>query len=543
MKKRRAIRLAIGGLRPQLRLVTGVGLVLTCCQAQAFSFDLGDSDFTARWDNTLRYNVGMRTQEQDGLVNRAGGGAYDQSNALFDRGNLVTNRLDLLSEFDLRYQQNYGLRVSAAAWYDDAYDGNAARTANTSYSEYHYNSTVKRFYRGPSGEILDAYVFGTFDVIGRQADVRLGQHSVIWGEGLFGNTNAISYAQSPNDSRKATANPGASAKETALPVNQISTIVLASDEVNIAAQYTFDWKPNRIPEGGTFYAGADNILEGPDIWGYTGSGAPIYRGKDIKGHGGDYGVLLRWRPDWFDGTLGAVYRNFDEKAAWVSQADALGLRHAVYAEDVDLYGLTLSTVLGGVSVGAELSYRQNMPLNSSGTVTRGDRLEGAKGSTVHGLVNGVMTFGDNLLSDSASLSGELTWSHLDKVTSNPQAYRAKGYNAGCASGGKMLGCSDDDFFGASLAFTPTWVQVFPSVDLSAPLFISRNLSGNAPTNGGGSEGFTTYKVGISADAYARHKFDLAYTWYTQKTDTDRGLILGAPYKDKAVLSLTYQTTY
>ncbi|MNQ68971.1 hypothetical protein D3C85_835440 [compost metagenome] len=519
------------------RLLTLAAAVLAAGQTHGFEVDLGDSDFRLRWDNTIRYNWGMRLQDQSDLINRAGGFAFDQSNAAFDQYDTITNRLDLLTELDLNYQEKYGARLSAAGWYDEAYDGKNPATVSggTSYVNNKFTNVVERYYAGPSGEILDAYVYGRIDLGDMPTDIRAGQHSVIWGEALFGSTNAISYSQAPSDQRKNTANPGASAKETALPIDQISSMIQLNDQMVLAAQYLFEWKPNRIPEGGTYFAGADSILEGPNV----------DRGRDIEGDSGDYGISLRWRPDWFDGTLGAYYRKFDEKAAWVSQLDAsTGLFRAVYAKDLELYGLSVSSNIGGTSVGAELSYRENMPLNSSGAAAdQFNHLEGARGSTWHGVINAVQTYGDTALFDSASLSGELSWSALDKVTDNRNAYRAKGFNAGCNQDAKIRGCSDDEFYSASLAFTPVWTQVFPSIDLKLPVFLSRNISGNAPTNGGGSEGFTTAKVGISAEAYARHFVDLAVTYYDQKTSDSRNLVLGPPYGDKAWVSLTYQTSF
>lgn len=528
---------AISPGRFQPRLLSVLVALLGAGQAHAFQIDLGDSDFRLRWDNTVRYNWGMRLQDQSSLVDRAGGGAYDQSNAAFDQYDTITNRLDLLSELDLNYQGLYGARLSAAAWYDATYDGKDPATVpgGTSYANNDFTHSVKRYYAGPSGEFLDAYVYGRFEPAGMPTDVRAGQHAVIWGEGLFGNTNAISYSQAPADLRKATANPGASAKETALPIDQVSFISLPNDQIVLAGHYVFEWKPNRIPEGGTYFAGADSILDGPNVG----------RGDALDGDDGDYGVSLRWRPDWFDGTLGLYYRKFDEKSAWVSQLDASsGLVRAVYADDIELYGLSVSTNLGGMSVGGELSYRENMPLNSSGLAAdQGNGLEGARGSTWHALINAVQTFGDSRLYDSASLSGELSWSKLDKVTDNPGAYRAKGYNAGCNQDATLRGCSDDEFYSVAVSFIPTWTQALPGVDLKLPIFVSHNISGNAPTNGGGSEGFTTAKVGVSAEAYTRHYVDLAVTYYDQKKSDSRDLILGAPYLDKAWLSLTYQTSF
>ena len=112
----------------------------------------------------------------------------------------------------------------------------------------------------------------------------------------------------------------------------------------------------------------------------------------------------------------------------------------------------------------------------------------------------------------------------------------------------MKGCADKDFFGLTLSFAPSWLQVVPGIDLDMPLLYSKNLRGNAPTNGGGVEGFTNYKIGLTAKAYARHQFDLAYIGYDQKIEaaadsTFGSRVLGAPLKDKAWLSFTYQYTF
>ena len=42
----------------------------------------------------------------------------------------------------------------------------------------------------------------------------------------------------------------------------------------------------------------------------------------------------------------------------------LGLYNGAYGDNIHIYGITLAKSIAGVSVGAELSYRQNMPLLS-----------------------------------------------------------------------------------------------------------------------------------------------------------------------------------
>ena len=100
--------------------------------SQAFDIDTGNEDLSARWDNTVRYNLGSRVKDQDAAILKNANA--DDGDRNFDKGSLVTNRLDVLSEFDLVWQRKYGIRLSAAAWYDDAYsrlDNTNTASANT----------------------------------------------------------------------------------------------------------------------------------------------------------------------------------------------------------------------------------------------------------------------------------------------------------------------------------------------------------------------------------------------------------------------------
>ncbi|HET9045477.1 MAG TPA: DUF1302 family protein, partial [Casimicrobiaceae bacterium] len=74
--------------------------------AQAFDIDTGNPDIQMRWDNTVRYNLGMRAQSQDAKI--LGNPNYDDGDRNFSNGSLVTNRFDVLSEFDFVYQKKYG---------------------------------------------------------------------------------------------------------------------------------------------------------------------------------------------------------------------------------------------------------------------------------------------------------------------------------------------------------------------------------------------------------------------------------------------------
>ena len=73
-------------------------VLLTCASAtQGMELDTGNNDLIIRWDNTVRYNLGVRAEARDSAL--ANNATYDESDYKFDRGEVVTNRLDLLSEF------------------------------------------------------------------------------------------------------------------------------------------------------------------------------------------------------------------------------------------------------------------------------------------------------------------------------------------------------------------------------------------------------------------------------------------------------------
>ena len=142
------------------------GCALTVGAVQAAEFDTGNPDWTARWDNTVRYNLGIRAEGRDSAL--ANNASYDESDAKFDRGDVVTNRVDVMSEMEVAYKQYNGFRISGAGWYDQAYEntdvetspgnvyypGAFPGTSTPSYNNGKYSSFTKRYHRGPSGELL-----------------------------------------------------------------------------------------------------------------------------------------------------------------------------------------------------------------------------------------------------------------------------------------------------------------------------------------------------------------------------------------------------
>ena len=511
--------------------------------ALAAIFDTGNPDLQLRWDNTVRLNTGWRLQDRNPLISN--NSSFDSGDFKVDKGSAVLNRFDLFSEFDATYQRKYGLRLSAAAWaaadkddakFNPAFSGAAAASQ---YTNDKYSSYTKRYYIGPSGEILDAFVFANFDTTAVPFSVRAGRLTSLWGEALFSSVHGVNYGQAATDGRKGVLSPGATAKELSLPLGQITGQVQLTPELSLLGQYFVEWKPNRGSESGTYFGAADALEYGPDKL----RAAPLQ-----PRNSGNHGVAARWSPQWLEGTLGVYYRKLDERAAWTLLAPGAppGTTRSVYAQGTQLMGLSLSRSIGGMSVGADLVYRRNTAFNSAAAALP----EGARGNSLHAVVNLQNSLRTNALWDSANLNAELQFSHWISVRSNPQLFKASGFNAACPVDDITNNCVTRNFVGINVTFQPTWSQVLPSLDITGLSSLSAGLRGVSAVLGGGSQGSGSYSLGVQATYASVHLVTLQYAGFfgkarqnNQNIGTGGYSTVQNPLMDRGWLSLSYQTSF
>ncbi|MCY1262292.1 hypothetical protein D9M68_369980 [compost metagenome] len=526
--------------------------------AGAMLLDLESDDWEVRFDNTIRYNAAWRMEHQNKDFLRSP--AFDDTENKFDRGDLVTNRFDLLSEVDAVYQGSHGFRLSAAGWYDQAYqdkaEPNSALVNSGNYINDHYNGYATRYMAGPSGELLDAFVFSNFQLGEVGVGAKAGKHNVYWGESLFTLGNSIAYSQGPVDTIKSASSPGTEAKELFLPINQLSADLSLSNELSLGMQYLLDWKPFRLVPGGTFYANSDGSRS--DL----ASPPALVNGDDLEpgSNHGEYGLNLRWSPMALGGTLGLYYRKFNEKLPWsFTQIEGRTPRavRLAYARDTELWGLSLSRNIAQMSVATELSYRKNTALVSrsgypvrtvAGVDPSFEAAEGARGNSWHALVNAVYLLPKTALWEGGTFQGEVTYNRLDKITDDPQN-RFNAEDHGCTSA-YTKHCATRDAWGMQLRFTPEWPQVLPGWNLSMPVNLAWGVEGNSPTLGGTSEGSYSWTVGVSGTYRSAHTFSLSYIDSYARYDTRAdGTVTtdftsgAAVQNDHGRLSFTYKTTF
>jgi hypothetical protein len=540
--------------------------------AQAIEIETGNPNAVLRWDNTVRYNYGVRMKERDPAI--LGNPQADDGDRNFAKNQAVTNRLDLLSELDFVVDKKYGVRVSGAAWADAAYrslatDANSPATYNGLGGPNSLSGYSRRFAQGPSGELLDAFGFASFDAGEVPVSVRLGRHTAFWGEGLllYGAIHGVSYGQYALDIWKSTATPGTEAKELYRPRNGVTVQVQPTSELSITAQTFFEWEPARVAEAGTYLSSQDASLLGGQRFGPFAQGRMVEPGKT-----GDWGLSAHWSPEWLDGTLGLYARRTSEIAnqAWLAlePGTATGKYHFSFASDISVFGASLAKTVQGVSIGAELSTRRNMPLvsqNALATALPGGPLAaskalwaladngdvpGARGNTAHAVLNLVGVLPRSPLFDIATLTAETTWMRVLKVTSDPfNLYKGTAaYAAGKTSGAANIDAVTRSSSTLALSFTPSWLGALPELDLSLPLSYQVGLSGQAAVVSGGAAHSGTRAIGIVADY--KNKYNLALRYiaaFGPYATTPTGIAAVAPgyaaLSDRNMLVLTFKTTF
>jgi hypothetical protein len=519
--------------------------------AQAFPIDTGNPDLAIRLDSEVRYNAGWRAQKIDPRMRLSNPGAPVLSaigDNQFERGDMMLNRFDLFTEFDIVYKERSGVRVTGAAWYDPTYGkkvNDPTGTIANWYANGEYSPYTRRYITGPSGEFLDAFAFTTVDIGQMTASAKLGRHSVYWGNSLFPQSyhSSIAYDQSPVDNQKGAVSPGAQTKEILLPLNQLTGSLAVNPALSVSGLYTMEWRPRRYPEAGTYYeyfAGA--------FWGPNGPSVLPEKYKPPK-KGGDWGVMVKYGPEaWGGSNVSLVYREFYEKMIGNLYSPDFGGHIGMAYNDQKnrLVGLAGETNAWGLNFGGELTYRQNTSIKTAAAVSALlDSDLPARGNTVGALVNVVKLLPKTPLWEAGELAMELAYSKVQKVTYNPGLNgigafvtgNAPGTPAGYQNAGSPLCANAAGMFGAgtedngcisnkgawiiSANFQPRWLQVYPGVDMSAPMFVTYGIKGNANA-ATIAEKQVLYQVGLQFDIRQKHVVKVAYTGGRSHAETTAG---------------------
>lgn len=527
---------------------------------QAFQIDTDNPDLRLRWDNTLKYSTASRLKgASDQLTAQSN---HDDGDRNFSRG-LISNRFDLLSEFDAMYK-NVGVRVSGAAWYDSVYnesnDNNSPATANAFSVDHDEFTRATEKLHGRKGELLDAFVFARFNLGDAKGTVRVGRHALVWGESLFLGANGIAGTMAPVDAVKAASVPNTQFKELIRPTEQFSGQLQLTPDVSIGAFYQWRWEETRLPASGSYFSaldtmgdGAERIIAGPNPVFPDGEPLAFFREPDMKAkNSGQGGVQVRFRAGETDFGLYAV-RYHDKTPQLYIRPDAgapdfasgrIGTYQWVYAENIRAFGASVSHTFGDYNVAAEVSTRRNMPLNSdigccldpgSALNGRGDNDGDARyavGNTLHAQVSWLATLGPSFIANEADFLGEVAWNRVLGVTKNRQMLNP---------------VADRDAANVRFIYEPRYRQVFPGVDLSVPVGLGFGIGNSAVVSAFNGDKVGDLSIGLTALYLNEWRAGLTYTHYFgpsgTSVDENNHVSFKQSLKDRDFIALSIQRTF
>ena len=572
-----------GGFRPQL-LAAAVAIGMST-QANAVNFEIGE--IKGQFDTSLSMGASWAVRGGDpdfispfnsqGRRGNSSSRLSDDNRLNFKKGETFSKIFKGIHDLELKYGDS-GIFVRGKYWYD-------FELKDEHRPFYDIDDSGRNDMAKASGaEFLDAFVYHNYNIGELPGNVRLGKQVVSWGESTFiGNSiNSIN----PIDVA-ALRRPGAEVKEGLIPVNMFYMSQNITENFSTEAFYQLEWESTVVDNCGTFFgvdplskgcndrqvgAGLDlapglaNNTANPPGFNNNTDDAYTPRVKDNEARdSGQYGLALRWFvPELNDTEFGAYVMNYHSRGPYLS-----ALRSSVafnpanpipavrasryfvdYPEDIRLYGLSFQTNVNGTSLGGEISYRPNMPLQINtidmagattgnptallnrigyATTTPGGEINGYKRMPVLQTQMSATQFFEQVMGASRlTLVGEVGYNRINGLSDadgNDLRFGRSGIfgvgvqpgtaNAAClnTTNNPQQECNDKGFYttsswGYRARARLDYPNVFAGINLAPNLAWSHDVDGTGPNF---EEGLKAVSLGVDADYKNSYTASLSYT--------------------------------
>ena len=430
---RRACRLGASSIA-----VAFASAFLFSTSASAESFVFGDLNVSV--DTTVSAGITMRASDRDctkvSLVNggcnasdgRATGINSDNGNLNYDQWDFVNQTLKATMDIQGTWE-NYGFFVRPTAFYDFVYAENDLEFRNLN-----PNAKDQLDY---DVDVLDAFVYGNWDIDGHYTTVRFGKQVLNWGESLFiqGGINAF---QAIDVTRIRT--PGAELKDALTPMPMIFASTTITPNLSVEAFWQFAYEYTELDPAGSFFSTDDIVgrgslpgllnamIDNPDLAFPPGTFPPnplvpiaVQRSSDrIESETDQFGVALRYYaeelgngvdfglygvrytsrlpylgfttgPDDLDsacgiitgtgavpGVCGTAPTDPFNQAAFAYAAGQL--KYFYSFPTIETLGASFATTVSGTAISGELAFSPDMPFGVSDLEQNASQLDGTGAS-------------------------------------------------------------------------------------------------------------------------------------------------------------------
>ncbi|MFT6153258.1 MAG: hypothetical protein ACJA0E_000100 [Bermanella sp.] len=314
--------------------------LLMAAQAQSVEFKRGD--VTTTLDTQLSIGSSWRAEDPDstkvGISNEDS--TDDDGNRNYDKGDAFSQIFKGSHDLHIKYK-NMGVFLRGKYWYDSAIENNSVihghgptATVNTAAQENFFaqpnpilesgltnnnnqkldDSEFDKLSKGSGATLLDAFVYGQFDIGEMPIDVRLGKQVVSWGESTFiiGGINAIN----PVD-LSAFRRPGAEIKEGLLPVGMAYANLGVTDNLSVEAFYQYEYQNTVADPCGTYFSTSDIAAQGCNLLTVSGGALSISKDQSFEekpSDDGQFGIALRYYADELETEFGFYAMNIHSRA-------------------------------------------------------------------------------------------------------------------------------------------------------------------------------------------------------------------------------------
>lgn len=416
------------------RLLSVAVPILMVSHAHAIQFDFGEMTLTV--DSQFSIGSSWRIEDQNASLLNYFDEPVDptdtNSPALVDGntandGNLNYKKGDAFSQIfkgnhDIQVSyKNFGAFTRFKYWYDSAIENNSVEYGHTPSAIQSTNVVVAAgdpvgpsitsprdvtvptlTYKGKSklndsnfddlskgsgATLLDAFIYGNFDIGDMPLDVRLGKQVVSWGESTLirGGVNQINSSDVSAFRR-----PGAAVKEGLLPVNMVYANLGLTESVSVEAFYQLEYQENVGDGCGTYFSTSDVGVAGCDILPYYSAGLGGYTAyrklsADEPDADGQFGIAVRYFSDELGTEFGFYALNIHSRSPIGGQlrGDLAGLDYQIspaidalnngalyleYPEDMKIVGLSFAGNAYGMALAGEVAHKIDTPIGINGTL-------------------------------------------------------------------------------------------------------------------------------------------------------------------------------
>lgn len=326
------------------------------------------------FDSQVQWGMIVRTESNQDLAQ----GASLGRRALFQHaGDIVSNQIKASHELEMS-STDWGFFLRGNYFYD-------FEMANQPLPEAAENRAVHH------GDLTDAFVWKRFGPQ-QELTLRVGKQVISWGESLF-NVTGINDINTYNFGQLRS--PGSALKDALLGSQALYGMWQVNDSVSLESFYLLEYQEILLDPAGNFFSTNDRIRDGGGFPNGARSSAgrlydncgtfdggrcgfgPITRiADDLPGGSGGWGIAAHYfAPDFLTGfDFGFFYQNMDDHNQYLSTV--VGGTPCLYGtgftgkcprffldtpEDIERFGISLNTNVGGWALGSELMLRRNAP--------------------------------------------------------------------------------------------------------------------------------------------------------------------------------------